>query len=464
MSYLEEVYSHIDNNFDKYVTALQTYLRQPSISAKGEGIEECASLTASFLKNVNAKVKIEKYDTPPPNPKYPIVYGKIFSNEKDAKTLIVYAGHYDVQPVEPLEEWESPPFAAEIRNEKIFARGAIDHKGPPMAVINAVDAIQSVHGEVPLNLIIIIEGEEEIGSPSLVPFVTEHKDEFSSADGVYYCGAGQTNPNKIRLSLGPKGPLNLEFEAKVRESNVHSGNKPILDSAALRLISALSSVVDDKERIIIDDFNENLKPPTEEEIELLNKLLINLDEDELRKKLGNTPKFRDELKGIELLKTLCFKPTFNVSGIKSGYVGPRFQNIVPAFAEARVDCRLPPEIYPDEAFKKIRRHLDEHGFSDIIVRKTGGYPWSTTPLNADIVKSLIKSYERLNIEVEIWPRSGGSSPHHVFSHPPLNLPVVSGGLGWGGGEHSPNEFIDLEGYRLAIKGYATFFMDLARKL
>lgn len=460
----KDVFDYIDQNFESYVEKLQIYLRQPSVSATREGIDACASLTAKFLEEVVDEVWVESFDTPPPNPKCPIVAGRIRSDREGAKTLIVYAGHYDVQPAEPLEEWKSPPFAADIREGKIFARGASDHKGPPMAVINAIDAIRSVTGSIPLNIVVIIEGEEEIGSPSLVPFIKKHQDEIKKADGVYYCGTGQVQPDKIKLSLGPKGPLNLEFEVRTRASNVHSGNKPILDSAAWRLIWAFASMVDENERILIDGFYDDLRSPTEQEMRLLETLAEKLDEDELRKKLGDAPKFSRDLHGVDLLKALCFEPTFNVSGIHSGYVGLRFQNIAPAFAEARVDCRLPPNIHPDDAYEKIRAHLDKNGFQDVVVRKTGGYPWSTTPYNADVVQALLRSYEIFNLEVEVWPRSGGSSPHHVFSHPPLNLPVVSGGLGLGGGSHSPNEYIELEGYRLAMKGHAAFFLEFSGEL
>ena len=455
------IYQHIADNFDGYVEKLRRYVKQKSISSLDVGVKDCADMVLGFVEELGAEVELVEYDHPCAQP---IVYGTLNSKSGE-KTLINYQ-MYDTMPAPGPENWISPPWEARIvelpdLGRCIVGRGVFNDKGPSMAFINALSAIEAVAGDVPVNLIFVIEGEEEINSPSLEPFVREHMDELKNADATYFHRARQDEKGVPRLILGNKGEMDLEFEVSLRPEDTHSGSKPILDSAIWRLIWAFNSLCDSNDEIAIEGWRDEIRPPTEEETGLLEKLVETLDEEAFRLSLGGGERFRKDLRGIEMLKAYTYEPTLNISGIAGGYVGPRFLNIVPARAEARVDVRLVPEMGFDSTLEKIRRHLDKHGFTDVKVRCTAGYTWSKTPLSSDIVQAVIKTYRKWGHEPQIWPIAGGSRPDFLWTKL-LGIPAVGGGLGHGGKAHSPNEYLVLEGYRNCIKSAVTFLYEYAR--
>ena len=267
-----------------------------------------------------------------------------------------------------------------------------------MAFLCALSAIRDVADEVPVNLIFALEGEEEINSPSLKLFADERKGDLADADAMYFHRARQDEKGIPRLVLGNKGEMDLTFRVEVRPEDTHSG--------------------------------------------------------------GRAPGFRKGLSGFERLRAYSCEPTINIHGLASGYVGPRFLNTVPARAEARVDVTLVPEMDFDTTFRKIRDHLDKHGFRDVEVECTAGYTWSRTDLNADVVQALIRSYRKLGHEPQIWPTEGGSRPDDLWTQV-LGIPAVGGGLGHGGKAHSPNEYLVVQGFRDSIKSAVTFLYEYA---
>ena len=455
------IHRHIDENFDAYVERLKRYIRQKSVSSQDMGVKEWADMVLGFVEDLGAEAELVKYDLPYAQP---IVYGKLKS-KRGRKTLINYH-MYDTMPVPDPDEWVCPPWEAKIVDlppfgESIVARGAINSKGPSMAFINALEAIEAVTGDVPVNLFLIFDGEEEINSPSLEPFVKEHLEELKKADAEYMHGARQDAKGVPRLTLGCKGEMDLEFEVVVRPEDTHSGSKPILDSAVWRLIWAFNSLCDSSDEIAIEGWRDEIRPPTEEELGLLRKLAETLDEEAFKESIGRTPRFRKGMHGLEMLKAYTYEPTLNISGVAAGYVGPRFLNIVPARAEARADVRLVPEMGFESTLEKIRRHLDVHGFEDIRVTCTAGYTWSKTPLSSDVVQAVIRTYRRWGCEPRIWPIAGGTGPYYLWTQL-LGIPAAGGGMGHGGKAHAPNEYIVLEGYRDCMKSAVTFLYEYAK--
>jgi acetylornithine deacetylase/succinyl-diaminopimelate desuccinylase-like protein len=310
---IAEIYRHIDENFDAYVEKLRRYIKQKSVSSQDIGVKDCAKIALGFVKDLGAEVELVEYDLPYAQP---IVYGKLESY-RGRKTLINYH-MYDTTQVPDPERWISPPWEARIVElptfgKSIVGRGAINSKGPSMAFINALNAIKEVTGDVPVNLFLVLEGEEEIESPSLEPFVKEHLEELKTADAEYSHRAGQDDKGIPRLMLGNKGELDLEFEVVVRPEDTHSGSKPVLDSAVWRLIWAFNSLCDSSDEIAIDGWRDEVKPPTDDEMELLKKLSETLDEEAFKASLGKTSGFRKDVQGLEMLKAYTYEPTLNIN-------------------------------------------------------------------------------------------------------------------------------------------------------
>ena len=263
---LQQIFEYVDQHFDDHLAATQRYLRQPSISTENLGIQECAEMTAEMLRDLGADARLV-----PLQGGHPVVYGRLMSGNSD-RTLLVY-GMYDVQPVDPLEAWDSPPFEARIMDGRIIARGAINTKGPLMAFIHAVHSIQAVTGDVPVNLIFLIDGEEELGSRHLPQFIEQYTDELKTADAMYYHLPLETVKGHPQVSLGFKGIAYFELEVKTLPTDAHSMVGPVVNSSVWRLIWALNSMRGADDRIAIDGFYENVQPPTEEDERMLTDLL-----------------------------------------------------------------------------------------------------------------------------------------------------------------------------------------------
>lgn len=460
---LKKVYRHIDEHFNDHLERVREYVRQPSISADGTGIQETAEMTKGFIEELGGTAKIVPTDG------WPVVYGELFA-EAD-KTLLIY-GMYDVQPVqEEAGMWIVPPFSGEIVTVDPFgkclvSRGAINTKAPLRAFFNACQSILKVESELPVNLIFVIEGEEEIGSPHLPHFVKQYQKELRRADAAFFPDAAQNPEGKVIMELGVKGIIYMDLICQGGEwggptrRGVHSANAAWVESPVWRLFWALTSMRVPDGKILIKDFYEGVSPPSPEEEELLKKLEETFDEETIRKEI-DVLRFSEGLHGIELLRRYLYSPTINVDGIIAGYVGPGTKTVLPHAVRAKVDIRLVPHMQTDETVQKFRNHLRERGFSDILVKIHDCYPWSQVSVEEEVVQAMIQTYRRHGYEPEIWPRTGGSAPFYLFNQPPLNLPYIMGGLGHGSRAHSPNEYIVVEGVKNNEKSVATFLYEYA---
>lgn len=441
----EKVFGHIDQHYNEHLSKLQELVKQPSISAENRGVRQCAELVKSYLEDLECK-----------NPRlvetsgFPVVYG--YYDAGADKTIIIYF-MYDTQPIDD-PGWTVPPLEGKVVNlppfgDCLVARGAINTKGELRAFLNACESIKAVGEEIPVNLMFVAEGEEELGSRHLPEFIEKYEHELKKGDAVFFPFADQDQKGKAVTYFGVKGIVyfELELDGKIwgygpTEFDVHGSNKAWIDSPAWRMIQALSTITTkDGNKVLIDDFYENALPPSQEDLELLEKLEKTVDEDSLKDML-KVKKFIKDTHGREALLKYLYSPTLNINGIWGGYVGPGTKTVLPHKITVKVDARLVPNMIVEEVLPKIRKHLDNHGFREVkIVELEEGYGWAKTSVKEPAAQAIIKAYREFGREPEIWPHMAGSAPFCMFNREPLNLPFVIGGLGHGGRAHAPNEYI-----------------------
>jgi acetylornithine deacetylase/succinyl-diaminopimelate desuccinylase-like protein len=448
---VNDIFAHIDTHANEYIATLQRLLRQPSVAAQNVGMVETAGLVEAMLQNISATPR--QYDT---RGGFPVIYGEI-SGETD-KTLSFY-NHYDVQPAEPLELWESDPWAAEIRDGRIWARGAADNKGNIAARVAAIDAFQRVRGALPLKVKFIIEGEEEIGSPHLEHFTTDHPD-LCQADACIWEFGSTDLEGRPRVYLGLKGICYAELRVRGARIDQHSSIATSTPNPAWRLVWALTTLKDQDERVLIPGFYDRVVPPTEVERTALER--IPDDEAKRLQHLG-IPRFLGDLSGIELHLRDYFQPTCTISGLLSGYTGPGSKTVLPSEAMAKVDMRLVANQDPHEIFGLLRRHLDEQGFSDIEATLLGPEFPARTPMDAPIAQVVIDTYRELHaIEPVVLPTSAGSGPWHELCAK-FGIDACTAGVGHARSQsHGPNENIYVADFIRGIKHICLIMERFAR--
>ena len=438
------VHAYIDAEIEAHTAALQRWMRQPSISAQNVGVLGMAEMVRGDFEALGF-AEAELVETGG----HPGVWG--FYDAGADRTLMVYM-MYDVQPVNP-EDWRSPPFAAEIvdvpEGRAIMARGATNQKGPQRAFLNAVESILAVDGELPVNLMITAEGEEELGSPHYPEIVDRYEDRLRQADGVIFPMSGQDPSGQTGVVLGVKGIIYWELESRggawggPTEAEIHGSYKAIADSPVLRLARAISSLVsEDGNTILVDGYYDGVRPPTAEEQSLIAGYLEQQDEAMLRQLFG-VERWIDGMEGVDVLHELIYTPTMNVDGIWAGYTGEGVKTILPHMATAKMDSRLPVGIDPQQALAKIRAHLDAQGFEDVEMDVLAAYPASQTSVNTSLVQAAIGVYKRYGDAPTVNPRIAGSAPFYQFTER-LGLPMIPFGLGHGRGAHAPNEIYVIE--------------------
>jgi acetylornithine deacetylase/succinyl-diaminopimelate desuccinylase-like protein len=442
----DDVYRHIDANLEAHVKELQRWVRQPSVSAQNRGIAEMAKLLASDLNTLGFKeVAIV------PTAGHPGVFG--FFDAGAPRTLAVYM-MYDVQPEET--GWQVPAFEGTIKETEhgrvLMARGATNQKGPERAFLNALDSILKTAGKLPVNLLIVAEGEEELGSPNYGQVIDKYEARLQKADGVFFPLNAQDASGAVSLPLGVKGILSIELEATggpqggPTRAEIHSSLKAIVDAPAWRLTQALATLVGpDGNKILVPGYYDAIRQPLAEEQRLVNGLARSSTparEEAMRKGLG-VERFTDNLTGRDLLSRLLFTTTININGMWTGYTGEGMKTILPHVARARLDSRLVPNQTPDAQLELIKTHLTAKGFSDVKVRKISGYPPAQTSVDTPIVRSAIGVFNKYGVTPTVAPRLAGSAPYYIFTDR-VKLPMVMGGMGHGSGAHAPDEFIVLE--------------------
>ena len=436
MSNFDKFDSYIDKNLDKSLEELKRYVAQPSISAQNLGLKECAAMVKEMLEKRGFAAEIMATDGAP------VVFAE--RKGKSDKTLLIY-NHYDVQPPEPLELWDTPPFEPVIRDGKMYGRGVSDDKSHLTARLHAIDAILEDEGELPCNIKFIIEGEEETASMHLHDYISQNLDRLK-ADACIWEFGGVDHRDKPVQYLGLRGICYVELSVTSLGTDVHSGlGGSILPNAAWRLTWALASLKGVDERIRIPGFYDDVIPPSARDRELMDALPEVADEYLTR--YGAKGFIKGLTGGTDLKIEEVFTPTCTICGLTSGYQGVGSKTVQPAFASAKVDFRLVPNQMPQDILKKLRAHLDAEGFSDVQIEFLGGEPAARTDPDDPFVKIVLDTAEDVfDAKMEVVPMIGGSGPNYPFVHD-LGLPVVTMGHGYPDTKaHAPNENIRIDLY------------------
>ncbi|MDA5192837.1 M20/M25/M40 family metallo-hydrolase [Govanella unica] len=462
----KDVYAYIKTHKAEHLENLRRWVRQPSISAQNNGVTQMAELLRDDLKKIGFK-EAEVV----PTSGHPGVWG--FYDAGAAKTLVVYM-MYDVQPIE-AEGWKVKAFDGELVDNDLgkvlMARGAINQKGPQRTFLNAVEAIIAVNKKLPVNLMVLAEGEEELGSPHYPELIDKFADRLKTASGVIFPASSQSPTGEITVTLGVKGVLYLELEAHggknggPANAEIHSSWKAISDAPAWRLTQALATLTSaDGNTITVPGYYDGIRQPNLEEQRLVNGMLKGWESNEpaLLKGYG-MERWIDGWRGRDSLAHYLFDTTLNIDGLTSGYGGPGTKTILPHKAVAKVDSRLVPGQTAERARDLIRKHLDDKGFTDIEIRTLSAYPAAQTSVEAPVVRAAIGAYNKIGVPVDVSPRTAGSAPYYVFTEK-LKLPMVMTGVGHGSGAHAPNEYIVIDpkpGSKIAgLEQMENFYVDL----
>ncbi|MGH9388856.1 MAG: M20/M25/M40 family metallo-hydrolase, partial [Vicinamibacteria bacterium] len=358
---------------------------------------------------------------------------------------------YDTQPF-VKERWSRDPLAAERGpmgdfEDVILARGAVNSKGPNRFFLNACQAIVEVEGKLPVNVLFTCDGEEEQGSPHFHQVLDPYRERLRRANCLLDAGPSQQRDGSVSMTLGTKGILEFELEASgelwgrgPQTMPIHSSRKAVLDSPVWRLLDALRSMYDPSEnRILVDGFEDDIRPPNEEELMLMSTLLRKFPERLFTSEKENMKVFMKDWSPEEAARRLTFDTTMNIDGIWGGYTGPGSATILPEKAAVKIDCRLVPNQEIARQRELVLDHLNRRGFSDLkLTLIGGGMEWSQTSVTEPIVQAVLGMYQNADIEPSIWPRSAGSSPQYEYTRK-LGLPAGGGGLGHGGRAHADDE-------------------------
>lgn len=450
MAELKEVYSFVDKNSESLLSEFKEFIRKPGISTENTGIDETVDWLTARLKE-NGVEDVEVFKTP----RHPIILGMVGKGAK--RTLLVY-GHYDVQPPGDRRDWTVDPFSAETVGDRTIGRGTCDMKNNLMACVHAVKALLQTRRQLPSNLIFLFEGEEEIGSPSLKPFIEEHKQELSACDSIVCAEGGENKAGQSILSYGLKGMLYVELSVKSPKGvEIHSSYAGIIENPAWRLLYALISLKDG-EKVVIPHFYDGVKEPS-----LAGKMKYGLAKIIMKKEQLEEAfdlKTKSNMSLSDVLTEVFYKPTLNIDGLWSGYtVEKGVKTIVPDKAAAKIDMRLVPGQNSAAIFDNLKTHLASQGFTDVNVEKLGGLPaYRVDPDErvAQVVAGAVKkAVGKKTMTIPIMPGSGAMAWLPII----LDKPMGFAGSGASYMAHRPDEFITAEQYLKGVKLFATIYND-----
>jgi acetylornithine deacetylase/succinyl-diaminopimelate desuccinylase-like protein len=456
---LERVRTRVAERFPADLERIRDYLRLPSVSATGEGIRATAEATGAWIEGAGGSFELVQ------TPGHPLVLGEL-PGPAGAPRLLRY-GMYDVQPAEE-PAWTSPPFAAEVRElpgvgPAVVARGSANSKGCLAAFFLAVEVLRELDAMPPLTVVLLIEGEEELGSPNL-PAVVRDRAADLRAEGAFDLDLTAGLDGQPELILGCKGLCSLELVAEGGDwggpaIDLHSSEQAWIASPVWALVHALATLTDEDERIRVAGL-DGAATPGDGDARLLAELAETFDPAEHLRE-ARAARYRLPGGAPELLEALLFRPTLNVSGIAGGYVGPGGKTIVPSRAVALVDIRLVPGgDDPEAAAAAVRRHLDRHGFGHVQVRMLESYPWAKAPPGNRSELALRASYRALGRRPLPYPLAPWCAPYYVFDRI-LGLPWAAGGVGHAAGAHGPDEYATVAGLQEHVVGAAAFLLAYA---
>ncbi len=451
MNNYHELDAYLESHLEESIAELSRLCAQPSVAAQNWGLKECAELVRDMLQKRGFNCQII------PTHGAPVVYAE--RRGKNQKTLLFY-NHYDVQPPEPLELWESPPFEPTLRDGKLYARGVSDDKGHLTSRLFALDALLSVEGELPCTVKFLVEGEEEVGSTHLKDFIEDHQKLLAAEACIWEFGGVDHREVPIQ-HLGLRGICYVELSVTTANMDVHSGlGGSIFPNAAWRLVWALNSLKGPDERVRIPGFYDSVVPPSERDRQLMAEL-PDLAE-EYKQRYGVDDFIKGLKGGLELNLAEVFEPTCTICGLTSGYQGPGTKTVLPAYASAKVDFRLVPNQTPEQVLIGLRNHLDAEGFSDVEITYLGGEHPARTDPDHPFISLVARTAEPVyGKPMQLVPMVGGSGPNYPFIHY-LHVPIATAGIAYPGTRgHAPNENVRLDLYLKGAKHIVRILKEFA---
>ncbi|HEY4904366.1 MAG TPA: M20/M25/M40 family metallo-hydrolase [Candidatus Sulfotelmatobacter sp.] len=470
---LNPIWTQIEKHHDEAVQRLQEWIKQPSIAAENRGVNEGCDLTMRFLRDAGFG-EVTKI----PTDGQPGIFATLDAGAP--KTLGLYF-MYDVKQVDPAE-WSSPPWAAALVEKPglgtvLIGRGAVNQKGPEASFIAALHAIRAAGRKLPVNLMLVAEGEEEIGSPHFPQIVRrpEVMAALRPCVGIFMPSAEQDIDGTVTMTLGAKGVVELELVSSGERwgrgprHDIHSSNKARVDSPAWHLVEALATLVSaDGNEPDIAGFADKARPVSVAEKAMIATAAQRLNEDVAKKQMG-VEHWVHDASWQQALEMLMSRPTVNIEGLVGGYTGPGGKTILPHRAVAKIDMRLVPDMTASEALTALKAHLAKRGFGDIEVNMTGGYNPNSTSADAALIRAQTAVYKRRGIDPIVLPRSAGSWPGYVFTDEPLHLAAGHFGIAHGSGAHAPDEYYVIEsknekvqGMDGAVRSFVEYLYEVAR--
>jgi acetylornithine deacetylase/succinyl-diaminopimelate desuccinylase-like protein len=443
----------IDSSLPTSIERLKDLCALPSISAQKLMIPETVDYLKELIERLGGQLQVLD-ECPGSNPVILATF-EAGPNGNSNKTLLFY-NHYDVQPPEPLEEWDSVPFDLTEQDGKLSARGVADNKGDLMARLTAIEVLQNLAGGLPCNVKFIIEGEEEIGSPNLAYYLEKYK-HLLQADACIWEHADRDEKDRVQLMAGVKGMAYMELTCESADMDLHSKLGAIVENAAWRLNHALSSMKNNENEILVEGFYDGVQPPTEIEKNYITK--IPFDQEAIKELYGLRQPFIAENPN----EALVLNPTMTICGFESGYYGEGSKTVLPKKAIAKLDCRLVPGQNPEHIFQCIQTHLIKNGYSDVKVKLLNSVAPYRSDLSHPFVSLMVRTAEEIyQTEVILSPNNAGTGPMADFGNL-LQIPIVSTGVGWVNSRlHAPNESIRISDYVEGIAHIAHIIREFAR--
>lgn len=448
---MHDVFSHIEANRDRFIARFLDYLKFPTISAQGIGIREGAQALAQVIRGVGLEAQIIETAF------NPVVLGRL-GQDASLPTVMLY-GHYDVQPPEPLEDWTTPPFEPAIRNRRIYARGAGDNKGQHFAQLMAVESLLAMRKKLPCNIIVMVDGEEEVGSPGLPGFVEKNRELLKSADLVVTADGSMHPSGRPIIQFGVRGLANFELRARGANRDLHSGNYGnVAPNPLWTLVHLLASMKNAAGEILIEGFHDRILPPGQAELEAA--ALLPIDVPGLMAGLGLNQ--LDAPQDLPYFHRLMFRPTLTINGIHGGYGGPGMKTVLPSEAVAKCDIRLIDAQDPEEILRLVGAHVQRHAPDVEFIAKPMMKP-SRTPMDSRFAKPLQQAIlEARGVTPLLYPCVGGSLPDAVFSKG-LGIPVfLIPYANHDQANHAPNENIEIDCFVAGIRTGAALLTHLGR--
>jgi acetylornithine deacetylase/succinyl-diaminopimelate desuccinylase-like protein len=464
---LAAIKAEITKRHDEAVKRLQDWIRQVSIAAEDRGYPEGAEYMAKLARDAGFQhATVLNTDGKP---------GVFATLDAGAPKTVGLYFMYDVKQFDPAE-WTSPPTEARLVDKPplgkvIIGRGAVNQKGPEAAFLAALHAIRGAGKKLPVNLVMVAEGEEEIGSPHIPQLVRrpEVLAALKKCMGVFMPSTTQDLDGVVTVNLGSKGVIELELVSSGEKwergpaKDIHSSLKAMVDSPAWHLVKALDTLVsDDGNEIAIDNYPKP-RPLTPEEKAMIEKVSKVRSEAQAKKQFS-VQHWINNLPWEQANERLESSPTVNIEGLVGGYTGPGGKTILPHRAVAKIDMRLVPDMKAADALEALKTHLAKRGFGDIEVNMTGGYDPTSTSADSALIKAQVAAYKQFGIDPLLWPRNAGSYPGFVFTGEPLKLAAGHFGLGHGSGAHAPNEYYVIESANPKIQGFDGAVMSFVEYL